>query len=239
MDLTAAQLAVALVACAAGALVQGSIGFGFVLTAAPIVGLMEPEALPATFLWLALPLAVWMTIREHHAIDVPGFVQMTVGRVVGTAAAAWVLAVIAPDALAVAVGIAIVAAALISALGSGIEAGGRGRVVAGVVSGLMGTVGAVGGPASALAYQQRGGPEIRSTLAASFVTGILMSFVALAVADRIETWHLTLALWLFPGMVAGLALSGRVIHLLDERWVRPAVLICAGAGGVAIALKGL
>ena len=228
-----------LVAIAIGAVVQGSIGFGFVLTAAPVVGLMRPDALPATFLILAVPLAAWMAYREHSDIDVPGFLQITFGRIFGTAAAAWVLAVVAEDMLAVLVGIAIVGAVLISAFASGIEAGTRGRLVAGVISGLMGTVGAVGGPASALAYQHRSGPEIRSTLAASFVTGTLMSLGALAIAGRLETWHWHFSLLLLPGMIIGLALSTRVIKSLDARWIRPAVLICAGLGGIAIALKGL
>ena len=233
------QLSVALIAVAAGAVVQGSIGFGFVLSSAWVIGLIRPDALPAVFLILAVPLAAWMAYREHSDIDIRGFWQITFGRIFGTAAAAWVLAVVAEDMLAVLVGIAIVIAVLISAFASGIEAGNRGRLVAGVVSGLMGTVGAVGGPASALAYQHRSGPEIRSTLAATFVIGTLMSLGALAIAGRLEAWHWRLSLLLLPGMIVGLALSTRVIKSLDARWLRPAVLICAGVGGITIALKGL
>lgn len=239
MEPSGIELAVALVAVAAGALVQGSIGFGFVLVAAPIVGLLEPEALPATFLWLALPLALWMAIREHSSVHWPGFAQLTVGRMLGTAVAGCVIATIASDTLTVAVGLAIVCAALISAFASGIEVGTKGRLTAGVVSGVMGTIGAVGGPASALAYQQREGAEIRATLAASFVTGLLMSMVALALAGKMERWHFDLAIVLLPGLVIGLVLSSTVIRKLDAKWIRPVVLVCAGLGGLAIALKGL
>lgn len=239
MELSGIELTVALVAVAAGALVQGSIGFGFVLVAAPVVGLMEPDALPATFLWLAFPLALWMVIREHSSVDWPGFTQLTIGRVLGTAVAGYVIATIAADTLAVAVGIAIVCAALISAFASGIEVGTKGRLGAGVVSGVMGTIGAVGGPASALAYQKREGAEIRATLAASFVIGLVLSMAALALAGRMERWHFDLAVVLFPGLVVGLFVSSTVIRKLDARWIRPVVLVCAGLGGIAIALKGL
>ena len=239
MELSGIELAVALGAVAAGALVQGAIGFGFVLLAAPIVGVMEPGALPVTFLWLALPLSIWMAIHERHHIDREGFVQMTLGRLVGSIGAAWVVAVIAADDLAVAVGSAIVLAVLISAFAPEVEIGMKGRVVAGVVSGLMGTIGGVGGPASVLAYQQRRGAEIRATLAITFVVGTAVSLVALGVAGKVELWHLRLAGILFPGMVVGLAASRSVIKVMDPRWVRPVVLTCAGLGGMAIALKGL
>ncbi len=237
--LSGPELAIALLVVAAGAVVQGSIGFGFVLTSAPIIGLMRPESLPGTFILLATPMAIWMAFRERGAIDVPGFVQLTVGRVLGTAIAGYVLAVIAEDALALLAGAAILVAVLLSAVASGFEAGRKGRLLAGVVSGVMGTVGAVGGPASALAYQKRSGAEIRSTLAASFVTGTLMSLVALTLADKLDSSHWQLALLLTPGTILGLAFSGRVIHALDGRWLRPAVLLFAGIGGISLVWKGL
>lgn len=239
MDLNGVELAVALAAVAAGALVQGSIGFGFVLLAAPVVGVMEPQALPVTFLWLALPLSIWMAIKERHHIDRQGFAQMTAGRIVGSIAAAWVVAVIAADDLAVAVGSAIVLAVLISAFAPDVEVGAKGRLLAGVVSGLMGTVGGVGGPASVLAYQQREGAEIRATLAITFVVGTAVSLVALGIAGKVELWHLTLAGVLLPGMVVGLAASRSVIEAMNPGWVRPTVLVCAGLGGIAIILQGL
>ena len=239
MGLSGIELAIALAAVAAGAVVQGSIGFGFVLLAAPVVGLIEPRALPVTFLWLALPLSILMAIQERHHIDREGFVQMTLGRLVGTVGAAWVVAAIAADDLAVAVGSAIVVAVLISVFAPEVEVGAKGRLVAGVVSGLMGTIGGVGGPASVLAYQQRGGPEIRATLAITFVVGTAVSLFALGVAGKVEMWHLQLAGILFPGMVIGLALSRSVINVMDPRWVRPVVLTCAALGGFAIVLGGL
>jgi uncharacterized membrane protein YfcA len=165
--------------------------------------------------------------------------EMTGGRLVGTIGAAWVVAAIAADDLAIAVGSAIVLAAAISAFAPDIEIGTKGRLVAGVVSGLMGTIGGVGGPASVLAYQQRPGPEIRATLAITFVIGTAVSLVALGIAGRVEMWHLRLAGILFPGMAIGIALSRWVIKAMDANWVRPVVLTCAALGGIGIVLQSL
>jgi uncharacterized membrane protein YfcA len=237
--LSLAQTAVALVGATIGALIQGSIGFGFALLVVPILGLLRPEALPVTVLLLAIPMTAWMAIRERGAIDIAGFVQVTVGRVVGTVGGVWLLVIVPVGYLSVLVGAVVVIAALLSAFASRFEAGRKTRVAAGVVSGVMGTAAAVGGPPLALAYQRRPGSQLRSTLAASFVVGSIISLAGLGLAGKVEWWHAGLAVVLLPGLAAGLALSRHTARLLDRTWLRPSVLVFAGVAGLAAVIKGL
>ena len=79
---------------------------------------------------------------------------------------------------------------------------------------------------------------MRSTLAISFVLGIMMSLVGLALAGKVEGRHAVLALQLLPGMLAGLWASRWVVERLDERWLRPAVLAFAAVAGVVIVVLG-
>lgn len=102
----------------------------------------------------------------------------------------------------------------------------------------MGTVAALGGTPLALVYQDRSGPEMRSTLAVSFVVGILMSIAGPALAGQVEVRHVVLALELLPGLLAGLLISRWVVHRLEERRLHPAVLIFAAVAGVVITLLG-
>src|SRR5260370_21681447 len=60
---------VAATAVSVGSVVQGAVGFGLNLLAAPFVALVIPEALPATLVLVALPLAVSTVAREHHAVE--------------------------------------------------------------------------------------------------------------------------------------------------------------------------
>jgi uncharacterized membrane protein YfcA len=103
----------------------------------------------------------------------------------------------------------------------------------------MGTVGGMGGPAMALAYQKRSGAELRSTIAASVIVGSVFSLGALMVAGRLHAWHLTLALILLPAELIGLVASTRLIQWFDTGWLRPAVLGFAAFGGAAVVLKAL
>jgi uncharacterized protein len=238
-SLSLPEMVVALAAVGIGAAIQGAIGFAFGLVAASVLALMEPSALPATLVLLALPMGIWMALRESGAIDLSGFAQMTIGRLAGAVVGAWLLVQIPENRLALVIGFAILAAVALSLVAPGFEAGPTSRVAAGGITGVMGTVGGMGGPAMALAYQNRSGAELRSTLGASLITGSIVSIGALAIAGRLHWWHVTLALLLFPAEAIGLLASGRLVRVVDRGWVRPAVLVFATLGGLAVILRAL
>jgi hypothetical protein len=238
-DLSVAALVGLLVASAVGGAIQGAIGFGFALVAVPAIALVEPDAVPVTVMCMAVPMTIVMALRERSHIDVGGFATIMTGRILGIAGGVVMLAVVPDSGLSVLVGVMIL-------LGVGLSVGGldiRPRpwvnVGAGVLSGVMGTTSAIGGPALAVVYQNRPGPELRSTLALSYLTGIVIAVGALAAVGRVEGWHLKLALELVPALLAGLWLSFRLSSALDRGWLRPAVLAFAAASGVVIVIRGL
>jgi uncharacterized protein len=226
------------VAVAVGAVIQGSIGFGYALVAVPAMVLLLPWAVPVTPLFLALPMTLLMSAREWRSIDLQGFALITGGRLLGTVAGV-VLLVLAPKGyLSMLTGLLILAAALVSFLRPTVEVNDGTRLAGGVASGVVGTVAALGGTPLALVYQDRSGAELRSTLAISFVVGIAMSLVGLALAGKVESRHVVLALELLPGLLIGLLISRWVVQRLDERWVRPAVLVFAAVAGLVITFLG-
>jgi uncharacterized membrane protein YfcA len=231
--LSVLDLSLLLAAVTLGVAIQGALGFGYALVAAPVMALVAPTALPTTLIFLALPLTAFMAARERHAVDWRGLGWILAGRVLGTAAGAALLLAVPSSSLSILFGSMIVVAVLLSALGPGLEAEPRTQFVGGVASGVMGTAAAIGGPALAVVYQRRSGPELRSTLALSFVVGLLLSLAALGVAGEVHGWQAVLALWLVPAMVVGIVLSPVLAARLDTRWLRPAVLAFAAVAGVA------
>jgi uncharacterized protein len=65
-----------------------------------------------------------------------------------------------------------------------------------------------------------------------------MSLVGLGLAGKFEGRHVVLALELLPGLLIGLWASQWVAKRLDERWLRPTVLMFAAVAGVVIILLG-
>ncbi|CAN5588058.1 sulfite exporter TauE/SafE family protein [soil metagenome] len=236
--MTPEGLLVSLVAVTLGAAIQGSIGFGFALIAVPTLTFIRADALPATLLLLAVPMTIAMALRERSAIDVSGFLHATAGRVFGVAGGVGLLVVVPSDSLAILVGAIILAAVAMSVVAPDVDPTRATTLAAGFASGIMGTAAAIGGPPMALAYQGRPGSELRSTLAASFVVGGLMSIAGLFLAGKVRGWHSMLALQLLPGVVVGLGLSRYVLGSLDRRWLRPTVLTFAAVAGAAAIVRG-
>ena len=228
-----------LVASAAGGVIQGAIGFGFALVAVPAIALVEPDAVPVTVMAMAVPMTIVMAVRERAHIDVGGFATIMTGRILGIAGGVVLLSVVPESGLSVLVGLMILLGVGLSVGGLDIQPQRWVNVGAGVLSGVMGTTSAIGGPALAVVYQHRPGPELRSTLALSYLAGILIALGALAAVGRVEAWHLSLALELVPALLLGLWLSVRLASRLDRGWLRPAVLAFASVSGVAIVARGL
>ena len=221
-----------------GAVIQGSIGFGYALVAVPAMVLLLPWAVPVAPLVLALPMTVLMSAKEWRSIDLGGFALITGGRLVGTIAGVVLLVLVPKGYLSTLTGLLIMAAALGSFLKPDFEVRNSTRLTGGIASGVVGTVAALGGTPLALVYQDRSGAELRSTLAISFVVGIAMSLVGLGLAGKVEGRHVVLALELLPGLLVGLWASQWVAKRLDERWLRPTVLMFAAVAGVVIILLG-
>lgn len=232
------DLLLALLAVFAGAVIQGSIGFGFSLTAVPTLALVRPEALPVTVLCLAIPMTSFMALNERRSINLPAFAWITSGRVPGTVIGAGLLAIIPDNSLARFLGLFIIAAVLTSFIGPSFHPTRIAQLSGGLASGIMSTAAALGGPPLALVNQRSSGPKLRSTLALSFLAGILMSLAVLTLTGNVAAWHLFLALKLLPAAILGLLTSHWVANLLDERWLRPAVLGFAAVSGLFVLVLG-
>ena len=228
----------ALLAVFAGAVVQGSIGFGFSLTAVPTLALLRPEAVPVTLLCLALPMTSFMAFNERRSLNVPAFAWITGGRLPGTMIGVGLLALVPDNSLARFLGILIIVASLISFIGPSFKATKMAQLSGGIASGIMSTAAALGGPPLALVNQRSSGAGLRSTLALSFLVGIVMSLTALWITGRVEVWHLLLALKLLPGLLLGLWTSRWIAGMLNERWLRPVVLAFAAIAGLLVLVFG-
>ncbi len=229
-----------LAACAVvalGATVQGSVGFGLGLVAAPVLALIEPRLVPGALLVSALVMNVLMFRREFRSIVLSEVKWAIVGRLIGAVIGAVVLASIPRGETGLFFGVLVLLAVGMSATGLKIRPTTPAVLGAGTISGFMGTTIAIGGPPVALVYQHAKGPRLRGTLAGMFVFGAAMSLIALAVIGRLGKQELLWSLALMPGIFIGYAVSGRTAPVLDRGYTRPAVLTISAAAGLALCLR--
>ena len=234
MDLTVGVVVVAVLATVVGASIQGALGFGMNLVTVPALALVLPEALPVTVIVLGIPVSIGMLRHEHHALDRVGVGWIMIGRVPGTILGALVVATVSTAVLQGLVGIVVLLLVVASAVAPPLPVRRDTQVVAGAVSGITGTAAGIGGPPLALLYQHRSGATMRSTLAASFLFGTVLSLVTLALARQVGADQLLLGAGLAPLVVAGTVAGRRLHDWLDRGWLRPGVLLFAAAAAVTV-----
>jgi uncharacterized membrane protein YfcA len=233
------EFVLASVIVAIGSALQGSVGFGFALMSAPILAFIDPRLVPGPLILAVTLLLVLTAIREHQSMDLTGIGWVLFGRVPGTVLAIVALDAMSEQGLTVLLGVLVLAAVGISLMHIDLPRTPPLLMVAGLISGLMGTSSGLGGPAVAVFYQHEPGDRVRSTLAGYFLIGAVMSLSALAYAGRLGRAEATLSVGLLPGIVVGFLSSRRTSAWLDRGRTRAAVLIVAAIAGVASIARGL
>ena len=104
-----------------------------------------------------------------------GVAAAFVGRVPGTVVGALAVAALPMLFLHVTIGLLVLLGVAVSVWAPRFEPTRRALLVAGTISGVTGTVAAIGGPPIALVYQHATGPRIRATLAHVLPLGTLLS----------------------------------------------------------------
>jgi uncharacterized membrane protein YfcA len=229
MPLTSVILVVTL-----GALVQGAVGYGMALVAAPLLALFDPTLVPVPLILLSSVHSVLAVVRDGRHADWSGIGWAILGRLPGTGLGVLAVVALSQQVFGLVVGLCVLACVALSLLNWRPRPQPRALLLAGIASGAGGTAAGIGGPPIALLYQNEAGPRVRGTIAGYFVLGSALSVAALAAADQITTESLASTALLTPFMLAGFALSGPARRVLDNGRTRRAVLAVAAASAVLL-----
>lgn len=220
------------------AFVQGAVGIGFALIAAPVFALVDTRYLPVTLLVLMLPLNFLVAWRERGAIDFSDATWITAGRFLGTFAGMAILVALTVRQLEIAVGLFTAFAAIVALITPPFSPNRSSSLGVGLFTGVTETATGIGGPPLALLYQHAPGAVLRSTVAVCFLIGEIISLSVLAVSGLLHADQLLAAAVLVPAVLVGSALSRMVHARLNNAAVRLAVLLFSIASGVFLILKG-
>ncbi len=231
-------LAVGLVV-ALGALVQGAVGYGMTLVAAPLLALFDPALVPVPLILLGTVHSVLAVVRDGRHADWPGIGWAMLGRLPGTGLGVLAVVMLSQRVFSLVVGLCVLACVVLSLLRWRPRPRPRSLLLAGIASGVGGTAASIGGPPIALLYQDEAGPRVRGTIAGYFVLGSVTSIAALAAAGQVTSESLMSAALLTPFLLVGFALSGPARQVLDNGWTRRAVLAVAAASAVLLIGRAL
>jgi uncharacterized membrane protein YfcA len=229
--------AVVVIAVLFASCLQGSIGFGMGMLAAPVVAVVDPGLVPGTLIMLATVLTLMVVIKERGAIDVSGAGWALLGRVPGTIAGALLLAAIPEHTLAILIAVVVLGGVAVTGLGWVPAPRRRNLVLAGATSGVLGTATSIGGPPMALVWQRSEGPKLRATMSSFFLIGSLMSIAMLTVTGAVDRHTVAMSGVLVPAAVLGYVLSRYVNRILNPNRQRWTAITVSMIGAVVLIIQ--
>ncbi|WP_263078502.1 sulfite exporter TauE/SafE family protein [Endozoicomonas sp. Mp262] len=233
MELSAVELLLAIAAVAAGSLVQGSIGFGLAVVAAPILYAINPVLIPGPIIVTALFIGSLTTHRYISALRIQDIRYAIVGRIPGSVLGGLLLSLVSARSMSLLLGGSVLIAVAASLTPFKFQANPRSLFTAGVLSGVMGTASSIGGPPMALVMQNEQGDRIRANLSAFFVVSCIISLVVLWAGGMFGIQHLLYGLSMVPGVFIGNWLAGMVAPRVNRTVMKRALLFLCSFSGVS------
>ena len=231
---------VAATAITVGTMVQGSVGFGLNLLAAPFVAIVVPKALPATLVLVAFPLAVTLLVREHPHLHRSALPWMVRGAVPGTVLGLLIVGHVSGADLAIVVGAITLVGVALSVLSPPIkvnagDVAGRRVRVEHVRDRVVGRR-AAGGAAVPAPPGAGGSLDAERLLRVerADVDRRLRASPATSRSTRCDSRRSCI-----PFMVGGFWISRHLHGRIDRGWLRPAVLALSAAAGLVAILRAV
>ncbi|MFD0471924.1 sulfite exporter TauE/SafE family protein [Nonomuraea thailandensis] len=216
-----------------GAIVQGGVGFGLGLVAAPVLTMLAPDLMPGTIQVVNMTLPLFTLAVEWRRVDWRGLGFALLGRLPGSAIAAVIIVYVSVYTRGIFVAVMVLIAVALTARALSVPRNGYTITSAGFVSGITGTATGIGGPPIALVYQNAKGPQIRATLAMFFFLSAAQSLVILQIVGAARPGAADRGVLIVP-MVLGFLVSGPLRRYLDGGKVRVAVLTVAALSAVGL-----
>ncbi len=230
----------ALLIVTVGIALQGVVGIGFGLVAAPLLFLIDPLYVPVSLIILGALLSGYMVAKGRHHLSWRRLMPALIARVPGSWLGALLLASVSPALLSLILGSTLLLSIALSWRNTlKITMSTRSLSIAGFFSGLIGTATSVGGPPMALVYQETNVLTARSELAAFFLAGLPISLIMLALTGSLPLESLLLTLKMTPGLVAGVFIARRIDRYIDKQSAKPLLLSISLLGAVLVLIQGL
>ncbi|QYC43606.1 Sulfite exporter TauE/SafE [Nonomuraea coxensis DSM 45129] len=213
---------------------QGSVGFGLGLVAAPVLTLLDADLMPGAIQVVNATLPLFTLAVEWRRVDWRGLSFAVLGRVPGSVLGALIIVYVSVYMRGLFVAAMVLVAVALTARAVSVPRNGATITSAGFVSGVTGTATGIGGPPIALVYQTAKGPQIRATLAMFFFLSAVQSLAILAIVGELPGRALSTGATLIVPMLLGFLASGPLRRHLDGGKVRTAVLVVAAVSAVGL-----
>lgn len=222
----------------AGSTMQSSVGMGQGLVSAPLLRLLEPDLLPGPIVLAGFLTGTVLAIRNSKVADAREVTPAILGRFAGAGVAIALLAALSERGLTIMIGVIVLV--LVAARVCGLKIPRKPVTLAGTgfVSGISGTIAALGGAPMGLLYEQHArARDFRGPMGVFQMVGGAASVALLTIAGQMDGRAWALGLALLPPLMLGWLLARWVTPIVDRGLLGPLVLIVSGASATVLILS--
>ena len=237
--ITTPEFAVAFMVSFLAAALHSTVGFGFALLSVPILSLLNPLFAPVPQLLVVFPLTLAIVWRERQAVEVRSTLWIFAGRVPGAFVGVALLKLLSNAALDVLMSLMVIIGVGIVVSSKTFHRTAAREVFAGVASGTMAMVSAIGGPPIALLYRNDAGPTVRANLGLVFAIGLCITLGVRTAAGEVSWDEVLIGVALLPAVWLGLRASHHLIPRIDGPRLRDIIVVVAGASAVMLLARGV
>ncbi len=234
---SAPEFAVATLIMALGSAFQAAVGLGMALLVVPLLALVDTRFIPGPMLFAGIALAAATAYRDRAEIDRATLGLALVGLTIGTGVGAVALKLVARAYLPRLFGAVILLAVLISVASRRIAVTPRVLLAGSAVSGIMGTMVGVHGPAISLVLQNAKPAQFRAMLGAFFAVGYAIAVAALALLGVFGRRELALGVALLPGVGMGYLVAPALSRFINTGVLRIAILAVSSVSAVLLLFR--
>ncbi|MFK0573685.1 sulfite exporter TauE/SafE family protein [Endozoicomonas sp.] len=239
MELSLLQLLAAMGVVGLGAVVQGTIGFGMAVVAAPFLYRIDPGLVPGPLIFSGMMIGALSARRYASEVDFSILGYALLGRLPGSMLGVMVLMLVSTQHLSLVLGGSVLLAVVGSLCPYKLKTTPFTLFSAGLCSGMMGTAASIGGPPMALVLQNESGNRIRANLAVFFVVGSFISLVLLGINDLLTKEQLGYGVFLFPAVLAGHWAASKVAEKIEKERVRQIMLVLCSISGLTAVISAI
>lgn len=221
------------------ATLQSTVGFGFALISVPLLELLNPVFAPVPQLVAVLPLTLAIVVRERHALDPRSTAWIFAGRVPGAFVGVALLKVLASGPLDVLMALMVVVGLALVVGTTSFRRTPATEFTAGVASGTMAMVSAIGGPPIAILYGNDPGPTVRANLGLVFAIGVCITLTVRAGAGEVTSTEVLLGLGFIPAVLLGVWASRGMLMRVRGTRLRNAIVVIASLSAAMLFVRGL
>ncbi|MCG9695578.1 sulfite exporter TauE/SafE family protein [Shewanella sp. Isolate11] len=222
-----------------GALTQSLIGFGLAVVASPLLYLVEPELVPVPIIVMGFSISLLTLFRERGGLEFNGLQYALLGRLPGGILGAALL-VLAPQAiLGLAIASIVALAVILSIFKFTAPITRTSLFTAGFLSGVFGTIAAIGGPPLAILLAGKDAKQFRAALSAFFIFSSTIALIILSFAGLVTIHHFFLSALLLPSVILGYLVANRLVGRVDKQKIKILTLFLCSLSAILLASKSI